>query len=104
MKFNVPDFMSETMGWDDELVGLYIKLICYQWVKGQVPPPELLSRISPRPVERWAELEDLFPDGMCEWVENTRQEAISLTDARRRGGRKRAEQLARDRKRGNDNE
>lgn len=96
--------MSETTGWDDELVGIYIKLICYQWVKGKIPPPEKLSRISPRAAARWAELEDIFPDGKCEWVEYERKQATSLSDARRRGGRKRAEQLARQRQEDEDNE
>ncbi len=98
MKFNVPDFMSETYGWDDELVGIYIKLICHQWLRGSIPKPDMLARTSPKAAERFAEIEHLFVNGKIEWVENVRQEAIDMTEARRRGGLKRAKQLKAQRK------
>ena len=96
MKLNVPDFLAETMGWDDALVGAYIRLILYQWVHGSVPPPDKLHLISPTAAARWDELAHKFPrdENKAEWVEHQRSEAIEIYEARSRGGRTRAAQVA----------
>jgi uncharacterized protein YdaU (DUF1376 family) len=96
MKLNVPDILAETVGWDDALFGAYLKLLFYQWLNGHIPPPERLASVSPTAAERWDELAHKFPlDGnKSEWVEHQRDEAIEIYEARSRGGRTRAKQVA----------
>lgn len=101
LKFNVPHFVAETIGWDDAKKGAYITLICYQWMNGKIPPPERLHEISPTAAERWDEFADKFePTGnQLDWIEEQREEANRISDARRRGGRSRAKQIAEEKRR-----
>jgi uncharacterized protein YdaU (DUF1376 family) len=96
IKLDVALWYADTLGFDDELVGIYTNLIIFQWVKGRLPIDNMdqLSRISPAAARRWNELAFMFPDGQRPWLESVRVTQTRLFTARSKGGKARAAQAA----------
>ncbi len=80
----VNDFDSDTAAWDCEEIGIYIRLLFYQWVNGSIPddPVRLarIARISPKSfLKKWSSIQIKFiPTGTGQLqnlrLEKTRQE------------------------------
>jgi uncharacterized protein YdaU (DUF1376 family) len=87
------DFYASTATWTAAEVGHYIRLLIIQWDSGGLPEPlERLEIVSPGVGECWAVLEDKFPvwgDGLRRnrRMEEHREKACELKDARAKAGR-----------------
>ena len=99
IRLDVGVWYAETLGFDDEMKGIYMSLLVYQWVKGRVPHDNMdqLSRVSQGAVRRWNELAYMFPDGRLPWLEVLRTKQTALHLARSKGGKARAAQAAAER-------
>jgi uncharacterized protein YdaU (DUF1376 family) len=103
-QFYANDFTSGTVDLSTEDVGAYIRLLCYQWEKGRIPPDvSTLARITGltaiRVKSAWARLRRHFSEGedgafVNAKLERVRQGQIAFrrrqADNGRRGGRPKA--------------
>lgn len=97
MKTNLPaflfyanDFIGSTAHLEVEVVGAYIRLLCYQWVNGSIPKnPKYIQAIISCSASKFKEIwEDLSPkfkncaDGLKnERLESVRKEALEYKDS-----------------------
>ena len=90
----------ETIGLDDEQLGAFMRLVQFQFMRGQLPDElERIERIAFTAGKHWHVLSPLFPNGKNQWVEKTRKSQMAQYKARVRGGNTRAKQMAEERKR-----
>lgn len=94
------DFFLDTMEWELEEIGLYSRLLFYEWINGPLPiEPRKLAKISligPRKLAQlWPKIERKFieKDGFYVNIrlEETREKQRQFIESQREKGKKRAE-------------
>lgn len=90
------DFLTDTQAMTARAVGVYTRLLLYQWINGSVPrPPSQLSRVAGCSLseldEVWPELDHKF-NGDHETIRNPRMEKVReqqerFIESRRQAGR-----------------
>jgi len=100
------DFYMDTASWPVEEVGMYTRLLFYQWVNGSIPNDmEKIARITgtlsgrkwaTNVARMWSNICHKFvtlPDGnlINQRLEESRQKQEEFTNSRRKGGKKTAE-------------
>ena len=98
------DFYMDTVSWSPEMVGVYTRLLFYQWVNGSIPNDlEKIARIGgclesrkwkTNVARMWRELNPKFatlPDGNLVNIrlEETRRKQDAYTEKQREKGKKR---------------
>lgn len=99
----VNDFDSDTAAWSCEEIGIYMRLLFYQWVNGSIPDdPARMARICRIGLRtfliRWASIQVKFiPTGEGQLqnarLEKTRLEQSQYIEMQREKGRKRAAKM-----------
>ncbi|HUS85281.1 MAG TPA: hypothetical protein VMX56_09045 [Anaerolineales bacterium] len=96
----VNDVLMATMGWDDELSGIYLKLAALQWHNHHAWKDASLEKIRkelckfcPSADKRWDDLLAVVPDGKLPRIAELREKEERLYHAKSQGGRTRAAQM-----------
>lgn len=85
------DFDMDTASWNNEEVGIYFRLLMYQWVNGSIPSdPKRLSRIvrisAKKFQKRWQILKQKFTKKDEDNLVNLKMEKVRDAQARYREG------------------
>lgn len=109
-QFYAADFLIGVMGMSDEEVGIYMRMLCFQWIKGGLPacPKEIKRLIGSKkpPSSDVMEKFSLVIDGKVhnERMESERQKQADFRGAKATsgssGGQKRAERFAEAKRKG----
>jgi len=80
-QFYANDFIGATSSWSNEEVGIYMRLLCHQWVNGHIPSDEKrIARIVSMSIdefrEAWSVVGDKFQAAGKDKLRNKRLEEV----------------------------
>jgi uncharacterized protein YdaU (DUF1376 family) len=92
-QFYASDFLTDTMDWSDEQVGVHIRLLAWSWVNRRGIPRDTqrLTRIAPGVVSAWPVIGPKWIEGPDEtWLNEKLESTRSNSDAFRASQRERS--------------
>lgn len=102
-QFYASDFLTDTVEWTNEEIGIYIRLLCYQWINGDLPVQlDRLRKIvgdianpidnAEQTIEKWSRVLSKFEevgDGRIinRRLENVRENRLKFIESARNSGK-----------------